>query len=88
MSPVRRTAPQIRLDVAVILKEGLDLAAHRVVGAEHLVRELLSRRGRRAVGSQPVLDLAPLVCGRTGVPGSTTCVERRHKGSGGKSEKP
>ena len=58
-------APQIRLDVAVILKEGLDLAAHRVVGAQHLVRELLSRRGRRVVGAQPILDLAPIVCGRT-----------------------
>ena len=51
-----------------ILKEGLDHAAHHVVGVDVLARELLSRLGRRAVGSQPLLDLAPLVCqqGRAG----------------------
>ena len=63
---------------AVILKEGLDHAAHHVVGAEVLVRELLSRLWRRAFRFQPLLDFAPLICrqGREGPTRGGTAVSR------------
>ena len=65
------------VDAAVILKEGLDLAAQREVGTENLVRELLTRRGRSVVGAQPLLDLAPLICGGPARGGASEGAEAR-----------